>query len=306
MHLDVPDLDHKRPIYYDVIEGKPFTFTSESSRVLTQMELWIFLKGGQLWALEEYWTQVCVLVGHSASTADFNWSAGQISICCLLDVCRVKSGWMYRVRPKSKMVMEAEVWCSCHMWSRKASIAQTKVMVLLDSILCCFCVCFFCRGYCIIYSCGWWNIEHPRLLVKGHMQRSFLWSRSGEVWASISGKENILGLPAAHCGRDVFLSKGFVIPTSPFLGVSGGDATNICPGGANLDFIKALDKSSGQKEASSTRWVQHRFSLNNYYTSSVSACCRNMTCFPCFARCCCASKCYWLNVGFSRQKFSEG
>ena len=74
MHLDVPELDHKRPFYYDVVEGKPFTFTSANSRNLIQIELLlIFLRGrGQLWTLEEYWTQVGVLTGHSASTADFN------------------------------------------------------------------------------------------------------------------------------------------------------------------------------------------------------------------------------------------
>ena len=60
MHLDVPELDHKRPFYYDVVEGKPFTFTSVNSRTLIQIELLlIFLRGGgQLWTLEEYWTQV--------------------------------------------------------------------------------------------------------------------------------------------------------------------------------------------------------------------------------------------------------
>ena len=82
MHLDVPELDHKRPFYYDVVEGKPFTFTSVNSRTLTQIELLlIFLRGGgQLWTLEEYWTQVGVLTGHSASTADFNWSSSHISV----------------------------------------------------------------------------------------------------------------------------------------------------------------------------------------------------------------------------------
>jgi len=82
MHLDVPELDHKRPFYYDVIDGKPFTFTSASSRTLIQIELLlIFLRGGgQLWTLEEYWTQVGVLTGHSASTADFNWSSSYISV----------------------------------------------------------------------------------------------------------------------------------------------------------------------------------------------------------------------------------
>ena len=56
LHLDVPELDHKRPFYFDVVEGKPFTFTSASSRTLIQIELlMIFLRGGgQLWTLEEY------------------------------------------------------------------------------------------------------------------------------------------------------------------------------------------------------------------------------------------------------------
>ena len=82
MHLDVPELDDKRPFYYDVVEGKPFTFTSVNSRTLIQIELLlIFLRGGgQLWTLEEYWTQVGVLTGHSASTADFNWSSSHISV----------------------------------------------------------------------------------------------------------------------------------------------------------------------------------------------------------------------------------
>ena len=60
MHLDVPEMDHKRPFYYDVVDGKPFIFTSASSRTLMQIELLlIFLRGGgQLWTLEEHWTQV--------------------------------------------------------------------------------------------------------------------------------------------------------------------------------------------------------------------------------------------------------
>ena len=82
MHLDVPELDHKRPFYYDVVEETPFTFTTASSRTLIQIELLlIFLTGGgQLWTLEEYWTQVGVLTGHSASTVDFNWSLSYISV----------------------------------------------------------------------------------------------------------------------------------------------------------------------------------------------------------------------------------
>ena len=76
MELDVPDLDFKCPFNCDVLEGKPFTFTTEESRVRLHINLLMtFLKsGGQLWALEDYWTQVGIASGHSAAIADFNWS----------------------------------------------------------------------------------------------------------------------------------------------------------------------------------------------------------------------------------------
>ena len=82
MELDLPDLCYKRPFYYDVIEGKPFTFTTDSTRIRIQIEVFLlFLKsGGQLWALDHYWTQVGVLTGHSAATTDFNWSPSHISV----------------------------------------------------------------------------------------------------------------------------------------------------------------------------------------------------------------------------------
>ena len=82
MELGVSDLCYKRPLYYDVSEGKPSTFTTESTRIRIQIELLlIFLKsGGQLWALDVYWTQVVVLTGRSAATADFNWSPSHISV----------------------------------------------------------------------------------------------------------------------------------------------------------------------------------------------------------------------------------
>ena len=71
--LDVRDLVHKRRFYYDVTEEKPFTFTNKSAPVPMQMELLTsFLRGrGQLWTFGEYSIQVSVLIGHSASTADF-------------------------------------------------------------------------------------------------------------------------------------------------------------------------------------------------------------------------------------------
>ena len=82
MELDVPELCYKRPFYHDVNEGKPFTFTTESTRIRIQIEFsLIFSKsGGQLWTLSDCWTQVGALTGHSAATSDFNWSPSYISV----------------------------------------------------------------------------------------------------------------------------------------------------------------------------------------------------------------------------------
>ena len=45
MELDVPDVDYKRPFYYDVLEGKTFPFTTEESRLRNQTNLLMtFLK----------------------------------------------------------------------------------------------------------------------------------------------------------------------------------------------------------------------------------------------------------------------
>ena len=54
MHLEVLEKNHKRPFYYDVFEGKPFTFTSATSRTVIKAELLlIFLRRrGELWTLE--------------------------------------------------------------------------------------------------------------------------------------------------------------------------------------------------------------------------------------------------------------
>ena len=82
LELDLPELSHKRRFYYDVLEGKPFMFTTEEDRIRIQTNLLtIFLRiGGQLWALEDYWTQVGVATGLSASIADFIWSPACISV----------------------------------------------------------------------------------------------------------------------------------------------------------------------------------------------------------------------------------
>ena len=82
MELYVQDWDYKTPLYCDVLEGKPFMFTSEESRVRVQIFSFItFLKsGGQLWALENYRAQVEVATGHSASIADFACGPAHISV----------------------------------------------------------------------------------------------------------------------------------------------------------------------------------------------------------------------------------
>ena len=63
-------------------------------------------------------------------------------------------------------------------------------------------------------------------------------------------------MPVHHCGRDVPLSKSFVVLTSQFLGAIGDHATTICCVGAILDFIKALHKIPGSKGD-----VEYPFSL---------------------------------------------
>ena len=70
----VPELDSKRPCKYNVFAGKPITFTTENDIVSKQIQLMMtFLKsGGEFWGLEEYWTQVVALTGHSVSVADLS------------------------------------------------------------------------------------------------------------------------------------------------------------------------------------------------------------------------------------------
>ena len=82
MELDMPDWDFKRPFYFDVLEGKPFTFTIDETCVRIQINLLMtFSKSvGHFWALEDYWTQMGIAPGHSACIAVFNWSPPHISV----------------------------------------------------------------------------------------------------------------------------------------------------------------------------------------------------------------------------------
>ena len=52
MELDLHDFSHKRHLSYDVLEGKPFTFTKVEARIRNQINLVnIFVEsGGKFWA----------------------------------------------------------------------------------------------------------------------------------------------------------------------------------------------------------------------------------------------------------------
>ena len=82
MDCALPEMDHKRPFSYDVVEGKLFIFTREEDRVRFQPQLiTTFLEGGgHLWMLDDLWTEVGVLTGFSASKSDFNSSQERICV----------------------------------------------------------------------------------------------------------------------------------------------------------------------------------------------------------------------------------
>ena len=63
-------------------------------------------------------------------------------------------------------------------------------------------------------------------------------------------------MPMLHCGRDVRPRKSYIDLVSRFVSAICGDATTICCGGSNADFVKVLDKSPGRKAG-----VQYPFAL---------------------------------------------
>ena len=68
--------------------------------------------------------------------------------------------------------------------------------------------------------------------------------------------KRLVCLPMLHCGRDVRPTKSYIDLVSRLLSAISGDATIICCGGSNADFVKVLDKSPGRKVG-----VQYPFSL---------------------------------------------
>ena len=63
-------------------------------------------------------------------------------------------------------------------------------------------------------------------------------------------------MPMLHCGRDVPPTKSYIDLFSRLLSAISGDATIICCGGSNADFVKVLHKSPGRKAG-----VQYLFAL---------------------------------------------
>ena len=91
MDSEVPEMDHSRPFYYQVLEGKSFVFTNVDNWIRIQLHLLTtFLRGGgQLWVLEDFWMQVEISTCISAATCDFNRSQEHISVSSLSFCCFV-------------------------------------------------------------------------------------------------------------------------------------------------------------------------------------------------------------------------
>ena len=71
----------------------------------------------------------------------------------------------------------------------------------------------------------------------------------------VEGKRFVC-LSMLPCGRDVPPTKSYIDLVSRLLSAFSGDATIICCGGSNADFVNVLDKSPGRKAG-----VQYPFGL---------------------------------------------
>ena len=69
--------------------------------------------------------------------------------------------------------------------------------------------------------------------------------------------KNLVMMALTHCGTDVPVVKGNVSMVGQLLSVVSMGPTIVCCGGADSDFIKALDKDPTRKAG-----VQYPFSLN--------------------------------------------
>ena len=69
--------------------------------------------------------------------------------------------------------------------------------------------------------------------------------------------KNLVMMALTHCIRDIPVVKGNVSTVGQLLSVVSTGPTIVCCGGADRDFIKALDKDPSRKAG-----VQYLFSLN--------------------------------------------
>ena len=229
MELDVPDLDFKRPFYYDVLEGKPFTLTSEESRVRIQISLLItFLKsGGQLWALEDYWTQVGIATGHSAATADFNWSPAHVSVS--------NFGFSSKFHYRCGIFI---LWAICG--HHDCFLSGFLFCLGISRILCrsfdhvlfqtllhhCFVV--LMKHLALVLGCEKvYSLEFTTTSIRRKLSINF--------W---EGKD-LVTMTVAQCGRDVPSVKSSVLLCSQLLSAVSLEPTIICCAGGSADVIKA-------------------------------------------------------------------
>ena len=70
-------------------------------------------------------------------------------------------------------------------------------------------------------------------------------------------RKNLVMMAITHCGRDVPVVKSNVSTVGQLLSVESTGPTIVCCGGADSDFIKALDRDPTRKAG-----VQYPFSLN--------------------------------------------
>ena len=237
MELDVPDLEFKKPFYYDVLEGKPFTFTSEESRVRIQNNLLMtFLKsGGQLWALEDHWTQVGIATGHSAAIDDFNWSPAHVSV----NNYGFSSKFHYRC---GVFILGA----SYGHYDRFLSIVLFCLGMRWMLCPCLTAVMF----YALLHHCFVYLLKHIAVVLEREKVYSLEFT-STSVRRKLSigfweGKD-LVTMTVAQCGRDVPSVKSSVLLCSQILSAISLEPVIIFCAGGSADFIKALDKAFNQK-----------------------------------------------------------
>ena len=207
---------------------------------------WIlFLKcGRQLWALEDYWRQVDIATGHSASIADFTWSPAHILL--------VKFGFSSRF------------FCNCGdfiLWSTCGHLDYRMPVILvllrIGRMLCLCLTVFLFQG--LLRHCFICLLIHVAVVLGREKVYSLKFTTTSvprglnfRFWA---GKE-LLTMTIAHCGPDVPSVQSSVLLCSQVLSAISSEPTIICCAGGSPNFNKALDKTPNRKSG-----LQYPFNL---------------------------------------------